>query len=68
MKRLADAGIGTGVFYPVPVHMQGYMRELVGEISLPVSERLAREVFSLPVHPQLSQDDLEKIVDEVNKL
>ncbi len=68
VKRLADAGIGTGVFYPVPVHMQGYMRELFGEISLPVVERLAKEVFSLPVHPQLTQDDLEKIIDEVNKL
>ncbi|HEY69437.1 MAG TPA: DegT/DnrJ/EryC1/StrS family aminotransferase [Anaerolineae bacterium] len=68
IKRLADAGIGTGVFYPVPVHMQGYMRELVGDVSLPVSERLAKEVFSLPVHPQLSKADLEKIVDEVNKL
>jgi len=67
-KRLGDAGIGSGIFYPVPAHKQGYMRELVGEITLPVTERLAAEVLSLPVHPQLTQDDLEKIVSEENKL
>ncbi len=67
-KRLEDAGIGTGIFYPVPVHKQGYMRELVGDMTLPVSERLADEVLSLPVHPHLTPDDLEKIVTEVNRL
>jgi len=40
----------------------------VGEVSLPVTERLAKEVISLPVHPGLSQADLEKIVHEVNRL
>ncbi|HEY4688848.1 MAG TPA: DegT/DnrJ/EryC1/StrS aminotransferase family protein, partial [Anaerolineae bacterium] len=68
VKQLNDAGIGTGIFYPVPAHCQGYMRDIVGEISLPVAERLATEVISLPVHPQLSQADLDTIVAEVNKL
>jgi dTDP-4-amino-4,6-dideoxygalactose transaminase len=68
VKQLAEAGIGTGIFYPVPVHKQAYMQEYVGNLSLPVSERMAEEVFSLPVHPLLSQEDLERIVTEVNKL
>lgn len=68
VKQLNEAGIGTGIFYPVPVHQQGYMKELVGEIHLPVSEKLAQQVISLPVHPQVTQDNLEKIVQEVNKL
>ena len=68
VKQLNSAGIGTGIFYPVPVHQQGYMRELVGEYHLPVSERLADEVISLPIHPQVTKSDLEKIVEEVNKL
>jgi dTDP-4-amino-4,6-dideoxygalactose transaminase len=67
-KQLADAGIGTGIFYPVPAHRQDYMREIVGEISLPIAEQLAQEVISLPVHPQLSQQDLETVVAEVNRL
>lgn len=68
MEILNQAGIGTGVFYPVPVHQQGYIKEMIGELSLPVAEMLATEVISLPVHPQLTQADLEMIVREVNKL
>jgi perosamine synthetase len=68
IESLNHAGIGTGVFYPVPVHQQGYIKDLIGEQSLPVSEALAKEVISLPVHPQVSQADLDKIVKEVNKL
>ena len=68
VQRLNDAGVGTGIFYPIPAHKQGYIREIVGDLRLPVAEQLAREVISLPVHPQLSPTDLETIVDEVNKL
>ncbi len=68
VKQLNEAGVGTGIFYPVPAHQQGYMQEIVGKVEMPVAERLAKEVLSLPVHPQLSQADLETIVREVNKL
>jgi perosamine synthetase len=68
VKKLNDAGVGTGIFYPVPAHQQDYIRQMLGDVSLPVAERLAKEVISLPVHPQLSQADLEAIVAEVNKL
>ncbi len=52
-KQLNEAGVGTGIFYPVPAHQQEYMREIVGSVQLPVAEKLAQEVISLPVHPQL---------------
>jgi dTDP-4-amino-4,6-dideoxygalactose transaminase len=65
---LTQAEIGTGVFYPVPVHKQGYIKDMLGEQSFPVSEMLAKEVISLPVHPQVSQPDLDTIVREVNKI
>ena len=68
VEQLTQAGVGTGVFYPVPAHQHDYMRERIGDISLPITEKLSQEVFSLPVHPGLSQADLEKIVSEVNKL
>jgi len=68
IEILNNAGIGTGVFYPVPVHQQGYIKEMFGDQSLPVAESHAKEVISLPVHPQLSQVDLETIIREVNKL
>lgn len=68
VKKLNDAGIGTGIFYPIPVHKHDYMREIVGDYELPVSEKLSKQVISIPVHPQVTQADLEKIVAEVNKL
>jgi len=68
VKQLNDAGIGTGIYYPVPNHRQEYIRKIVGNVSLPVTEQMAQEVISLPVHPMLSQEELETIVTEVNKL
>jgi dTDP-4-amino-4,6-dideoxygalactose transaminase len=44
------------------------MCEIVGEVNLPIAEQFAREVISLPVHPQLSQADLDVIVTAVNQL
>ncbi|MCL4868003.1 MAG: DegT/DnrJ/EryC1/StrS family aminotransferase [Anaerolineae bacterium] len=68
VQQLADNGVGSGIFYPVPAHQHDYMRKIVGDLTFPVSEKAAAEVISLPVHPLLSQADLEKIVAEVNKL
>jgi perosamine synthetase len=69
VKQLNDAGVGTGIFYPIPAHKHSYLRNYgVEESSLPVAEQLANEVISLPVHPQLTQEDVDIIVREVNKL
>lgn len=68
IEILNRAGIGTGIYYPVPAHRQPYLKESYGVISLPVAEQMANEVFSLPVHSQLTFEDLETIVYEVNKL
>lgn len=68
VEALSEAGVGTGVYYPTPVHHQPYLQDLFAGQSLPVTEQMAREVMSLPVHPGLSQLDLEVIVDAVNSL
>jgi dTDP-4-amino-4,6-dideoxygalactose transaminase len=68
VKQLNEAGVGTGIFYPVPVHQQSYIEQMLGAQTLPVAEKLAKEVISIPVHPQLTRADLETIVSEVNKL
>jgi dTDP-4-amino-4,6-dideoxygalactose transaminase len=68
IRHLIDRGVGSMVYYPVPIHQQTfYVNELGYKLSLPETERAAAEVLSLPVHPGLSHDDLEKIVAEVNK-
>jgi perosamine synthetase len=65
---LQERGIGTGVFYPVPVHKQSfYINELGYNQTLPNTETAATEVLSLPVHPALSENDLETIVAVVNE-
>jgi dTDP-4-amino-4,6-dideoxygalactose transaminase len=69
VKQLNDAGVGAGIFYPYPAYRQAHLIAAgYGNLSLPVTECLVNEVISLPVHPQLSQADLETIVSEVNKL
>jgi perosamine synthetase len=69
VRDLTTAGVGTGVFYPIPANRQQHLLDLgLGGERMPVAERLAKEVISLPVHPMLSQADLETIVAAVNSL
>jgi perosamine synthetase len=69
VQQLTEAGIGTGIFYPIPANRQKHLLELgVGGPTMPVAEQVAREVISLPVHPSLSQADLAAIVAAVNQL
>jgi perosamine synthetase len=55
--------VGTGVYYPVPNHR---LPSFGLTLDLPQTEKAAREALSLPVHPALSSDDLERIVAAVN--
>jgi dTDP-4-amino-4,6-dideoxygalactose transaminase len=67
-EHLRGRQIGVGIYYPVPIHKQTfYVQELGYDQSLPESEKAAEEVLSLPVHPALSEQDLETIVDAVNE-
>ncbi|HEY8785698.1 MAG TPA: DegT/DnrJ/EryC1/StrS family aminotransferase [Candidatus Limnocylindria bacterium] len=67
-EHLTQRGIGTGVHYPVPVHLQeaaqflGYARG-----DLPVTERLAAEVVSLPMYPELRDSDVETVAEAVKE-
>ncbi|RZS90208.1 dTDP-4-amino-4,6-dideoxygalactose transaminase [Motilibacter rhizosphaerae] len=58
-----EHGVGCGVYYPIPNHR---LPSFGLELDLPETERAAREVLSIPVHPSLSQDDLETVVAAVN--
>ena len=57
--------VGCGVYYPIPNHR---LPSYQVAVELPETERAAREAVSLPVHPSLSQGDLERIVTAVNTL
>jgi perosamine synthetase len=66
--RLGEAGIGTGVFYPLGAHRFPHIHAETGDVNLPMTDRVAASVLSLPVHPLLDQADLERIVAAVNSL
>jgi perosamine synthetase len=68
VERLKEQGIGTGIYYPLPVHQQPIYQELGYTDRLPVAEAMSREVLSLPVHPALSQADLDRVVEVVSQL
>jgi dTDP-4-amino-4,6-dideoxygalactose transaminase len=69
VQKLTTAGVGTGIFYPLLAHQQPHLHHLgLANVSLPVAERMTQCVLSLPVHPQLTQDDLNVIVREVQAL
>jgi dTDP-4-amino-4,6-dideoxygalactose transaminase len=65
-QNLTDAGIGTGIHYPVPLHLQKAYEPLsYGPGSFPASEKIASEILSLPMYPQLSFEQIRRIADEV---
>jgi len=67
IDHLHENDIGCGVYYPVPIHQQTfYTKELGYDETHPAAEKACEEVISLPVHPALSQDDLDKIIETVN--
>lgn len=65
--RLTEAGVGTGVYYPIPTHRLPSYVDRFGATDLPETERACREVISLPVHPALSSTDLDRVVAAVAK-
>jgi dTDP-4-amino-4,6-dideoxygalactose transaminase len=66
MKHLASENIGAAIHYPIPLHLQkayAHMGFRNGEF--PVSERLAQEIVSLPMYPQLAVDRQQEVIEQV---
>ena len=59
----ADHNVGSGVYYPIPNHRLASLEHFAPGLDLPETEHAAREVISLPVHPSLTPDDLDRIVE-----
>jgi len=66
-EYLKEKQIGTEIYYPLPIHQQGFYEEMFGKLSFPAAEKAAEEVLSLPVHPSLSQADLDFVAASINE-
>ncbi len=67
-EALAAAGIETGIHYPVPLHLQPAYKHLgYNQGDFPVSEAAAPEIVSLPMYPELSESDLERVARVVGE-
>lgn len=62
---LKEHGVGTGIHYPIPCHLQAAMSHGSAPASLPVAERVAATVLSLPMYPELTEAQVDEIVGHV---
>lgn len=67
LKKLTEAGIGTAVFYPLPLNEQKIYQDLGYKKNTPIAASISQEVLSLPVHPGLKLKDLAYIVKVFNQ-
>lgn len=64
--KLTENGVPSAVYYPRPMHLQpAYLKYGSGQGSLPVAEQLSREVLSLPMHPYLTDAEIDEVCDAV---
>jgi dTDP-4-amino-4,6-dideoxygalactose transaminase len=69
MRMLAERGIGSGIHYPVPVHLQEAYASLGhGEGSFPIAERCAREFLSLPMFPELTTEQVDYVTETLKQI
>jgi dTDP-4-amino-4,6-dideoxygalactose transaminase len=65
-QRLADKGVGTGVYYPIPLHLQECFAHFGGkEGDLPETEKACREVLALPIYPELPEEHVRYVAKEL---
>lgn len=68
ISKLKEEGISTGVYYPVPMHLQKVYKNLgYKEGDLPVAEYLSHRTFAIPVYPELTEEQKDYIVNTIKK-
>jgi dTDP-4-amino-4,6-dideoxygalactose transaminase len=68
MKQLGEAGIASGLHYPIPIHLQEAARDLgYSKGDFPVTERLAGEILSLPIYAEMTREMVEVVGEGVSQ-
>jgi len=68
VRKLSDAGIGTAIHYPVAIHRQPAYRDVPLIVQLPETERLNDSILSLPMYPELTDEEAERVIETVKKV
>lgn len=67
-KHLTNAGIGSGIYYPLPLHLQPCFRDLgYREGACPAAERAAKEVLSLPISPEMTEEQQDYVIQTIRE-
>jgi dTDP-4-amino-4,6-dideoxygalactose transaminase len=68
-KELLERGISTVVHYPIPFHLQGGYKKLgYSEGDFPVTERLAKRILSLPIYPEITEEQIAYVSDTLKEV
>jgi dTDP-4-amino-4,6-dideoxygalactose transaminase len=68
MEHLAKHEVQTGIHYPVPFYLQGGYRELgYTQGAFPVTERISSRILSLPMFPEISDDQIDFVVEKLGE-
>ncbi|MCC5812371.1 MAG: DegT/DnrJ/EryC1/StrS family aminotransferase [Ectothiorhodospiraceae bacterium] len=65
MEALKQAGVSSAIYYPIPLHRQEVFLEEYAGVSLPVAEDVASHCLSLPIYPELTDEQIEAVTDAV---
>lgn len=65
MAALRTADIASAVYYPIPLHQQDVFSDTCRNLHLPVAEEVSHHCLSLPIYPELSEDDIERVIDGI---
>jgi perosamine synthetase len=66
-ERLRERQVGSAIYYPIPVHrQQAFVAMGLGDGAYPVTERLTEQVLSIPVHPSLTDAEVDRVIEAVN--
>jgi dTDP-4-amino-4,6-dideoxygalactose transaminase len=61
IKEMHDKGVGAEAYYPTPIHQMPYYKESFGGFNLPETEKAAKQVLSLPIHPGVTEEQIDFI-------
>src|SRR5262245_607253 len=68
LEALHQAGVGAGIHYPIPIHLQGAYADLgLGPGAFPVAERAARRILSLPIYPEMTRAQVTEVIAHLRR-